>query len=187
VRRHAPHDEAALRYQLREGLLSISDDYWIENGHGQRAYRVDGKAMRFRKTLILEDPTGRRVAEFQERKLSVRDAIRIELDGREATVKKALVGLRDRFRVEVEGGEDLKIVGNIVDHEYEVERRGTKVATVSKRWFRIRDSYGIETRDVSDVPLMLAVAVALDAMAHDWPARVAAAGVRLGGNRHEVA
>jgi uncharacterized protein YxjI len=187
VRRHAPHDEAALRFQLREGLLSIGDDYWIENGHGQRMYRIDGQAARFRNTWILEDPTGRHVAEIQERKLSVRDAIRIELDGREATVKKTLVGLRDRLRVEVEGGEDLRIQGNIVDHEYEVERKGIKVATVSKRWFRIRDSYGVETRDLSDVPLMLAVAVALDAMAHEWPARVAAAGVRLGGNRHEVA
>jgi uncharacterized protein YxjI len=167
LRRHAHHDAAALRFQLRERLLSIGDDFWIENGHGQRTYKVDGKAVRFRDTWILEDPTGHHVAKIKEHKLSVRDAIRIEFDGGEAMVKKALVGIRDRFHVDLDGGDDLKIHGNIVDHEYEIERKGTAVATVSKKWFRVRDSYGIEVREVADAPLMLAVAVALDAMAHD--------------------
>jgi uncharacterized protein YxjI len=167
LRRHAHRDESVLRFQLRERLLSIGDDYWIENGDGQRSYKVDGKALRLRDTWILEDPTGRHIAKIKERKLSVRDAIRIEFDGGEATVKKALVGIRDRFHVEVDGGHDLKIHGNIVDHEYEVERQGTTIASVSKKWFRVRDSYGIEVREAADVPLMLAVAVALDAMTHD--------------------
>jgi uncharacterized protein YxjI len=167
LRRHAHHDEAALRFQLRERLLSIGDDYWIEDGQGHRAYKVDGKALRFRDTWVLEDPTGRHVAKIKERKLSIRDAISIEFEGGEATVKKALVGIRDRFHVEIDGGDDLRIHGNIVDHEYEIEREGTTVATVSKKWFRVRDSYGIDVQEVADAPLVLAVSVALDAMAHD--------------------
>lgn len=70
-------------------------------------------------------------------------------------------------RFDVDGGDDLKIHGNVVDHEYEIERQGTTVATVSKKWFRVRDTYGIEVRQVADAPLVLAVSVALDAMAHD--------------------
>lgn len=167
LRRHAHRDEPVLRFQLRERLLSVGDDYWIENSDGQRAFKVDGKALRIRDTWILEDPTGRNVATIKERKLSVRDAIKIEFDGGEAMVKKALVGIRDRFYVEVDGGDDWKIHGNIVDHEYEIERKGTTVATVSKKWFRVRDSYGIEVRQLADAPLVLAVSVALDAMAHD--------------------
>ena len=166
-RRHAHHDEAALRFQLRERLLSIGDDYWIENGQGQRAYKVDGKAFRLRDTWVLEDTAGRNVATIKERKLSLRDAIKIELEGGDATVKKALVGIRDRFHVDVDGADDLTIHGNIVDHEYEIERKGDTVATVSKKWFRVRDSYGIEVRHIADAPLVLAVSVALDAMAHD--------------------
>ena len=76
--------------------------------------------------------------------LTVRDAIKIEIGGQEATVKKALVGIRDRFHIEVEHGKDLKAHGNIVDHEYEIERDGDKVAEVSKKWFRVRDTYGVE-------------------------------------------
>ena len=62
-----------------------------------------------------------------------------------ATVKKALISpLRDRFSIDVEGGEDMEAKGNIVDHEYKIERGGDKVAEVSKHWFRVRDTYGIE-------------------------------------------
>ena len=83
-----------------------------------------------------------------------------------ATVKKALITpLRDRFSVEVEGGEDMEAKGNIVDHEYEIERGGDKVAEVSKRWFRVRDTYGIEIRPDQDDALILAVSVCIDQMA----------------------
>jgi uncharacterized protein YxjI len=118
-------DEGAVgsRYQMRERLLSIGDDYWIENEDGSRAFRVDGKALRIRKTLVFEDTTGREVAKLQERKLSVRDKMEIERDGRSiATVRKALVGIRDRFSIDVDGGADMGAKGNLVDHEYEIER-----------------------------------------------------------------
>jgi uncharacterized protein YxjI len=167
LRRHAHHDEPAIRFQMRERLISIGDDYWIENDQGQRVFKVNGKALRLRDTWILEDTTGREVAQIRERKLSIRDAIKIEFPGGTATVKKALVGLRDRFNVDVDGGEDLKVHGNIVDHEYEIERDGTTIATASKRWFRVRDTYGVEVHDVVDAALVLAVTVALDALTHD--------------------
>lgn len=160
-------DNDGRRYQMREKLLSVGDDYWIEDDSGARAFRVDGKAMRVRDTWVLEDAFGREVATIREKKLSVRDTITIDFGGRHATVKKALVGIRDRFVVDVDDGDDLKIHGNIVDHEYEVERNGERVAEVSRKWFRVRDSYGVEVYDLADVPLVLAATVAVDALSHD--------------------
>ena len=150
---------------MHEKMFSIGDDYWIEDDAGQRAYRVNGKAIRFRDTWVLEDTAGNEVATIREKKLSIRNSITIDLGGRHATVKKALVGLRDRFVVEVDGGQDLKITGNIVDHEYEIERDGDQIAEVSKRWFRVRDTYGIEVAPEQDDALILAVTVCIDQMA----------------------
>jgi uncharacterized protein YxjI len=83
-----------------------------------------------------------------------------------ATVKKALITpLRDRFSIAVEGGEDMEAKGNIVDHEYKIERGGDKVAEVSKRWFRVRDTYGIEIAPGQDDALILAATVCIDQMA----------------------
>ena len=126
------------RYQMREKLLDIGDDYWIENGEGHRAFKVNGKAVRVRQTFILEDASGAEVAKIQERKLTVRDTMKIErAGGGEATVRKALVGLRDRFKIDVDGGADLNAHGNILDHEYEIDSGGDTIATVSKKWFRV--------------------------------------------------
>lgn len=157
----------AVRYQMRQDLLSIGDDSWIDDDRGEHAFRVNGKALRLRDTWELEDGRGDVVAEIKERKLSVRDAMKIHFGGREATVKKALVGIRDRFEIEVEGGDDLKAKGNIVDHEYEIESDHGTVATVSKKWFRVRDTYGVEVAAGADAALALAITVAIDAMTRD--------------------
>lgn len=154
------------RFQMHEKLVSIGDDSWIEDDQGERVFKVDGKAMRARNTFILEDLAGGEVARIQEKKLSVRDKMKIERDGETiATVHKALVGIRDRFAVEIENGEDLKAHGNVLQHEYEIERDGDTVATVSKKWFRVRDTYGVQIAHGEDEPLLLALTVAIDDMA----------------------
>ena len=160
------HDDTK-KFMMRERLVSVGDDYWIEDENGDRQFKVNGKVARIRDTWALEDLNGATVATIRERKLSMRDAIKIDVGGREATVKKALVGIRDRFHVEVENGHDLKVHGNIVDHEYEIECDGDRVASVSKKWFRARDTYGIEVQPDANVVLILAVTVAVDALAHD--------------------
>ena len=104
---------------------------------------------------------------IREKKLRARDTMEIERAGRTvATVKKALFSpLRDRYSIEVEGGADLEVKGNIVDHEFEFERDGDTVAEVSKRWFRVRDTYGIEIAPGQDDALILAAAICIDQMA----------------------
>jgi uncharacterized protein YxjI len=155
------------RFQMREKVMSIGDDFWIEDQNGQRAYKVDGKAVRVRDTFVLRDAAGQEVAKIQERKLRVRDTMDIERPGGNATVKKALVGLRDRFTIDVDGGSGLSAHGNLVDHEYEIERDGATVATVSKKWFRVRDTYGVEIAPGQDAGLLLAITVCIDSMTSD--------------------
>lgn len=96
----------------------------------------------------------------------IRDTMKIERDGEDvATIKKALVTpLRDRFSIELADGAELKAKGNIVDHEYKIERDGDTVAEVSKRWFRVRETYGIEIAPGQDDALILAVTACIDEM-----------------------
>ncbi len=165
--RRRDDESGRTRFQMREKLISIGDDCWIEDESGHRAFKVNGKAMRIRDTFVLEDARGHEVAKIQEKKLTVRDKMVIELPQGNATVHKALVGIRDRFQIDVDGAPDLKAHGNLVDHEYEIERDGSTVATVSKTWFRVRDSYGVEVAPGQDAALPLSVVVCIDAMSHD--------------------
>ena len=157
------------RYTMREKLISIGDDFWIENDDGEKAFKVNGKALRVRDTFVLESPAGEELFTIQEKKLSVRDKMQVERDGKPVvTIKKALVTpLRDRYSIEVDGAPDLEAKGNIVDHEFEFKQDGEKVAEVSKRWFRMRDTYGVEVGEGVDDALILACTVAIDQMSRD--------------------
>ena len=158
------------RYKIRQKMFSIGDDFWIENQDGRRVFKVDGKALRLRKTLIFEDMDGNKLCQIQERWLPIRETMAIDgPDGEQiAVVKKALIApLRDRWSVNVNNGPDLDVQGNILDHEYAIKQGWNKVAEVSKKWLSLTDTYGVEIDDGQNDILILAVAIAIDMMAHD--------------------
>ena len=158
------------RYKIRQKLFSIGDDFWVENQHGQKVFKVDGKALRLRKTLIFEDMDGNKLAQIQERWLPIKETMAIDgPDGKQmAVVKKALITpLRDKWDVKVKDGPDLDVQGDFLDHEYSIKQGWNKIAEVSKKWFRLTDTYGVEIDSGQNDILILAIAVAIDMMAHD--------------------
>ncbi|MDX6325418.1 MAG: hypothetical protein QOK15_1772 [Nocardioidaceae bacterium] len=159
----------ALRFQMRQRLLAIGDDFWVEDENGDRVFHVDGKALRLRNTFNLEDAHGTTLCRIQTRALRLRDSMEIDDPGgdRLAVVHKALITpFRERWKVDLAGGKEWKVQGSIADHEYEIEADEGKVAEVSKKWFRARDTYGVQVRPDQDPALVLAVTVAVDSMAH---------------------
>lgn len=161
---------SATQYKMRQQLFSFGDDYWIEDNHGRRAYKVDGKVLRVRDTLVMRDAQGNEVAKIQERVARVRDSMEIEGPRGEslAMVKKAMITpLRDRWVVKVGNGPDLEVQGNILDHEYTIGEGRDKIAEVSKKWFRIADAYGVQIEQGQNDGLILAITVVVDMMAHE--------------------
>lgn len=160
----------ANRYKIRQNLISIGDDFWIENEAGQKVFKVDGKVLRIRKTLVFEDAKGKKLAQIQERLLTIKDTMVVEdADGKDiATIKKALITpLRDRWDVKVKNGPDLDVQGDFLAHEYTIKEGRKTVAEVSKKWLRITDTYGVEVEDGQNDILILAIAVAIDIMVDD--------------------
>jgi uncharacterized protein YxjI len=158
------------RYKIRQKMLSIGDDFWIENQEGERVFKVDGKALRLRKTLFFEDMDGNKLCKIQERLLAIKDTMAVEdPDGNQmAVIKKGLIApLGDHWTVNVKGGPDLDVQGNILDHEYSIMERRKKIAEVSKKWLSLTDTYGVEIDSGQNDILILALAIAIDMMSHD--------------------
>ena len=158
------------RYQMRQKMVSIGDDFWIENEAGQKIFKVDGKALRLRKTLKFEDAHGQELCQIQEKMARIKESMEIEdANGQQlAMVKKALITpVRERFVAKIGNGPDLDIQGNFLDHEYTIEEGRNKIAEISKKWFRLRDTYGVEIEPGQNDILILAITVAVDMMAHD--------------------
>jgi uncharacterized protein YxjI len=158
--------EPPRRYQMREKLLGIGDDFWIETADGQRVFKVDGKALRLRNTLHVKDLQGRVLCQIQARPLRLRKTMAIERDGQTvATVRKALVHvLRDRYSIHLAAGADMAAHGNVFDHEYKIDQEGQQVAEVSKKWLRVRNMYSVDVEPGQDDALILAITVCLDQM-----------------------
>lgn len=161
--------QSATRYQVRQRMFAIGDDFWIETDGGQKAFKVDGKALRLRSTLKFDDAQGKELYNIQEKVVRVRDTMDIDAagGGTVARVHNAMVTpVRDRWQIDVPGGANLTAQGNILQHEYKIERGRDKIAEVSQKWFRVRDTYGVEVYNPNDAALSLLIAIVIDMMAN---------------------
>ncbi|MFJ8161824.1 LURP-one-related/scramblase family protein [Streptomyces sp. NPDC096136] len=159
-----------MKYLVRDKMLAIGDDYWIEDEDGRHAFLIDGKALRLRDTLELEDPSGRVLITLRERLFGFgfRDAMTLERDGKRLAVirRKRMTLLRNHFRVTMSEGTELDVSGRILDREFKVEYEGELLALVSRQWYRIRETYAVDVvREEADAALMVAVAVCVIRMA----------------------
>ncbi|MFC8670284.1 LURP-one-related/scramblase family protein [Streptomyces sp. NPDC057199] len=151
-----------MKFLVRDRLLGIGDDYWIEDERGHKAFLVDGKAMRLRDTFELKDAEGRVLIDIHKKMLALRDTMVVERGGEPlATIRrKRLSLLRNHYRVALADGTELDVSGKILDREFIVEYDGELLAHISRRWLRVRETYGVEVvRDDADPALLIAVAV----------------------------
>jgi len=149
-----------------EKLASIGDDFYVQDDQGQRVARIDGKALRMRDMLIFQDMQGSEICKILRRSARMRDAMEIQ-DPRgqlAALVTRSMITpLRDRFVVRIGSGSEIEVRGNILSHEYHIG----EVATISKRWFRLRGSYGVEGAPGHSDVILLAVTVCIDQITTD--------------------
>jgi uncharacterized protein YxjI len=160
---------SATRYKMKEKLVSFGDDFWIEDEGGRKAFKVNGRMIAVRDLLSFEDERGQTLVEMASKLIQVRDQVKLDRkSGRSAVVVKDLINVvHDHFKLKIDGGEDIEISGNILDHEYSFSKGRDKIAEVSKKWFRIRDTYGVQIEPGNDDILILAATVAVDQLSHD--------------------
>ena len=158
-----------MRYLVRERLFSISDDFWVTDERGDKVFLVDGKALRLHETFELKDGSGAILATIRKRFLSFTDTLDIEHDGEvAATVHRAAFSLlHHRAHIDIAGRGRLEAVGNIIDKDFEIRDGGQVVARISRKWFTIRDAYGVDVAPGHNDAFIIAIAVCLDRIHHD--------------------
>ncbi|MDG9726489.1 MULTISPECIES: LURP-one-related/scramblase family protein [unclassified Streptomyces] len=151
-----------MRFLVYDRLLGFGDDYWIEDDNGDKAFLVDGKAMRLRDTWELKDARGNVVIGIHQKMLALRDTMVIERGGEPLARirRKRLSLLRNHYRVSLADGTELDVSGKVFDREFAIEYDGELLAVVSRRWLTLRDTYGVDVvRDDADPALLIALTV----------------------------
>lgn len=90
----------------------------------------------------------------REERRDERQAFGVRGDATRYPLREKLLSIGDDSWIDVPGVAEMRAQGNIVDHEFDIEADGTKVAEVSKKWFRVRDSYGVEVAPGQDDALV---------------------------------
>ncbi|GAA3211328.1 LURP-one-related/scramblase family protein [Dactylosporangium siamense] len=151
-------------YVIKERFFDVGDDFDITDDSGRLVLHVDGKVLSLRDKLVIEDPHGAEVASVHRQLIALRPTYQIEIGGEKAAEvrKKLFTPFREKFTIDLPGDDDLTMAGDLFDHEYTVERDGREVASVSKRWLSIRDSYAVRIADGENHVLILAAVLALE-------------------------
>jgi uncharacterized protein YxjI len=151
-------------YVIRERFFSIGDDFDVLDEHGTKVFHVDGKVLSLRNKVIVEDPSGAEVASLHRHLVAVRPTYQIVIGGEKAAEvrKKLFTPFREKFTIDVPGPDDLEIRGDLLDHEYVIERGGDEVASVSKRWLTMRDTYAVQIGPDVDPLLILCSVLAVE-------------------------
>jgi uncharacterized protein YxjI len=151
-------------YLIRERFFRMGEDSDITDEAGQPVLHVDGKVLSLRDRLILRDPDGREVAQVHRKLAALRPTYEISVGGQEiAEVRKRFfTPFGDRFTIDIPGPDDLEMTGDLFDHEFTIRRGDQTVATVSKRWFSVRDTYAVDIAPGENHLMILASVLALD-------------------------
>jgi len=153
-------------FVLNQKLVSLTGDLWIEDGQGNHAFEVDGSLLSLRGTHVLKDLAGQPLYEISSPLgPHLHRTVEVKKDGQTvATVQEAIFTLGgDKFTITLAGGQALTIHGDWMNRVFQVkDAAGRLVIDASRMWFTIRDSYGIQIEPGFDVPLGLAIVVALE-------------------------
>jgi uncharacterized protein YxjI len=151
-------------YLIRERFFRLGEDSDITDEQGRPVLQVDGKVLSLRKRLVVRDPEGREVAQVQRKLIAMRPTYEISIAGRRAAEvrKRLFTPFGNRFTIDVPGPDDMEMTGDLLDHEFTIRRGDQTVATVSKRWFSVRDTYAVDIAADQDDLLLLASVLALD-------------------------
>jgi uncharacterized protein YxjI len=152
-----------MRYLVRQRIFALAASFWITDEEGNEVFHVDGHALQLRKTFELTDASGALLAVIRQQLFRLRGTMEIERDGVViATVRQAMFSFRHRYEVELADGTALDATGNFSDLRWELTAGGQVIGRISRQWFQVRDSYGVEVAPGQDAALVIAIAVCID-------------------------
>ena len=151
-------------YVIRERMFRMGEDSDITDEAGQPVLHVDGKVMSLHNRLVLQDPSGREAGQVHRKLAALRPTYQITIGGKDvAEVRRHLfTPFGERFTIDVHGAGGMEINGDLLGHEFTIEREGQTVAAISKRWLTMTTSYAVDVAPGEDDVLILASVLALD-------------------------
>jgi uncharacterized protein YxjI len=162
-------DNPGATFVLKQKLVSVGGDAWIEDAQGNRAFEVDGKAIALRRTVKLMDTAGNELYHIAKSLMHLHRTFEIQKDGKViATIQQGLIGfLGDKFKIEFENGDELQVKGDIIDHDFTIKRGDVVVIEASQKFFSLHNVFAVQVATGFENELAMAIVIALQQMESD--------------------
>lgn len=156
------------RYLMRQRMFALGQDFTINNAAGAAVFKVEGKVRIVKEALKFYDMQGHLLYRLDEKILRIRESFDILKPNGQlaARVHNAIIDpLRERFTIEIPGGQDMTTMGKVIWAQYDILRNQQPVAKISKQFSWIgRDQYVVDVLPGEDDCLVLAITVVIDMM-----------------------
>jgi uncharacterized protein YxjI len=151
-------------YVIREKMFRLAEDFDITDEAGQPVLQVKGKVVSLHSRVIVRDPSGREVAQVYRKLAALRPTYEITIVGEHAAeVRQHLFSpFREQLTIATRGGGHMDLTGDLLNHEFTIQRDGHTAATISKRWLSLTASYAVDIAPGENDLLILASVLALD-------------------------
>jgi len=150
-----------MKLYLKEKMLSILDSFNVYDEDDDIYFKVKGKVALSHK-LVIYDAKGKEVGMVKEKIIDILPTFNLYKDGEKVgECKKKLTLIKPKFDIDFNGWE---IEGNWLEWDYSiVDKKGKDIAVISKKLFRLTDTYVIDVKKESDALDALMVVLAIDA------------------------
>jgi len=156
-----------MKYQIKQKILSFGDDFNILDEYGNKRYYVKGKVFALGDKLRIYDENGKERVYIEQKLFRFLPEYSIYMDNQYvAKVKKEFTFFRPKFDIDSNQGK-YSIEGDFFGYDFRIKKDGRVVAFVSKSFFSIRDTYGVEIDDKENQALIIALVIIIDQVLHD--------------------
>lgn len=154
-----------MRYLVREKFFAIGEDNNITDENGQPVFRVDGKALSLRNLMTVYDMAGNQLAQVHRKLVSMMPQYEADIAGQGTAVihRRLSNPFKPAWRITLQGQPEMELKGNLFGHNFTIQANGTQVATVSKAWVSLTNTYGVDVAPGQNDLLVLCTVLALEA------------------------
>ncbi len=156
-------------FVMQEKLMSFRDKVWIMNTKGDKLGYFEGKLISIGNTYRLRTMDDKAILTAHEKAISLKNEYQFywgeERDDKKliGKLKKKVISIKPKFWFEGPDEKELfTMKGNIFKLKYEINKNGKQIAEISKKLFKIRDTYGVRiSNEASDDDTMLILGIVI--------------------------
>ncbi len=154
-----------MKLYLLQEVFTFGERFTVYDENETACFYIEGEVFSFGKKLHLYNAREQEIALIHQEVFSFPPTYHVMRGGKDvASIVKEVSFFHQSYSVE---GPNWQVEGDFSNHEYTITKDGRLVATVSREWFSLGDSYVIDVVEGNDGVIVLATALVIDTILSD--------------------